>query len=289
MNTAVTQMLERYMCENEADYINALREIMQEIALQGLWRSKFFEHAAFYGGTALRILYGLDRSSEDLDFSLLEPNPDFRLKTYGDALRRELESFGFTVEFSSKEKELPFNIDSAFLKTNTKLQLISIGIANELTQAIHSRKELKIKLEIDIDPPPGFQTEVKTLLRPIPHAVKVYTLPDLLAGKLHAVLCRKWRNRSKGRDWYDMVWYAAFHSQVNLAHLEIRMRQSQDYPDDLPLTQTRLYDFLNQAIDDLDVEAIKADVLPFIHDRMPLDLWSKDFFREAAKSFTGIQ
>jgi predicted nucleotidyltransferase component of viral defense system len=285
MNIAVTQMLDRYQCKNEADYVNALREIMQEIALQGLWRGKFFEHAAFYGGTALRILYGLDRSSEDLDFSLLKPNPDFRLKTYGDALKRELESFGFTVEFSSKDKVVPFNIDSAFLKTNTKLQLLSIGIGNEFAQAIHSRKELKIKLEIDIDPPSGFQTEVKTLLRPIPHAVKVYTLPDLLAGKLHAVLCRKWRNRSKGRDWYDMVWYAGFHPQVNLEHLEIRMRQSQDYPDDLPLTLARLHEFLNQAIDSLDVEAIKADVLPFVHDRMPLELWSKDFFREIAKAF----
>jgi len=289
MNIAVTQMLERYQCNNEADYVNALREIMQEIALQGLWRGKFFEHAAFYGGTALRILYGLNRSSEDLDFSLLAPNPNFRLKVYEKALKRELESFGFSVVFTSKDRKPPINIDSAFLKTNTKLQLISIGIGDEFTQTIHSRKELKIKLEIDIDPPPEFQTEVKTLLRPIPHAVRVYTLPDLLAGKLHAVLCRKWRNRSKGRDWYDMVWYAGFHPQVNLKHLEIRMRQSQDYPDDLPLTLERLHEFLSQAIDDLDVEAVKADVLPFIHDRKPLELWSKNFFREIVKAFVEVK
>ena len=116
---------------------------------------------------------------------------------------------------------------------------------------------------------------------------KFIPLSNLLAGKLHAVLCRKWRNRSKGRDWYDMVWYAAFHPQVNLSHLEIRMRQSRDYPDDQPLTQERLYEFLNQAIDDLNVEAIKADVLPFIYDRMSLELWSKDFFRETVKAFVG--
>lgn len=288
MNIAIMQMLDRYQCKNEADYVNALREIMQEIALQGLWRGKFFEHAAFYGGTALRI-YGLGRSSEDLDFSLLASDPNFRLKIYGAALKRELESFGFSVEFSSKNKAEPFNIDSAFLKTNTKLQLMAIGIGNELAQTIHSRKELKIKLEIDIDPPPGFQTEVKTLLRPIPHVVKVYTLPNLLAGKLHATLCRKWRNRSKGRDWYDLVWYAGFYPQVNLAHLESRMRQSKDYPDDLPLTLARLQLFLNRAIDDLDVEATKADVLPFIRDRMALELWNKDFFRGIIKDFVGVE
>ena len=131
----------------------------------------------------------------------------------------------------------------------------------------------------------GFQTEVKTLLRPILHSVRVFTLPNLLAGKLHAVLCRKWRNRSKGRDWYDMVWYAGNHPQINLAHLEQRMRQSGDYPDSKPLTLERLNDFLNAAIDSVDVEMLKADVWPFLKDRQELDLWSRDFFRLTVKSF----
>jgi predicted nucleotidyltransferase component of viral defense system len=285
MTPAIQQMLDRYSCRNEDDYINAVREIMQEIALQGLWRGKFFEHAAFYGGTALRILYGLNRGSEDLDFSLLQPDNDFRLATCADALKRELASFGFSVEFSAKEKNREHNIDSAFLKGNTRMQLISIGLPESLTDRIHSRKELKIKLEIDIDPPPGFLTEVKTLLRPIPHSVRVYILPDLLAGKLHAVLCRKWRNRSKGRDWYDMVWYAGHHPQVDLPHLEARMRQSGDYPDDQPLTLERLRQFLNAAIDDVDIDQLKADVRPFIRDPQELALWSKDFFRQVAGMF----
>ncbi len=286
MNMVIQQMLERYECRNEDDYINALREIMQELALQGLWRGKFFEHAAFYGGTALRILYGLNRGSEDLDFSLLHPDQEFRLSSYAEALRRELASFGFPVEFVSKEKNHEFNIDSAFLKTNTKMQLISIGLPAALTDRIHSRKELKIKLEIDIDPPPGFQTEIKTLLRPIPHTVRVYVTPDLLAGKLHAVLCRKWRNRSKGRDWYDMVWYAAHYPQVNLSHLEQRMRQSGDYPDGQEaLTLSRLHSFLLETVEDSDIEMLKQDLRPFIRDQQELELWSKDFFRQIVTLF----
>jgi predicted nucleotidyltransferase component of viral defense system len=280
MNHAIQQMLSNYECRNEGEYVNALREIMQEIALQGLWRGKFFEHAAFYGGTALRILYGLERSSEDLDFSLLKANPDFHLAGYGDALRREMESFGFKVEFSTKEKTAETRIESAFLKANTKTQMISIGVDQSLAGRIHSRQEIKIKLELDVDPPGGFQTEAKTLLRPMPHSVRVYILPDLFAGKLHAVLCRKWRNRAKGRDWYDMVWYAANHPVVDLAHLEVRMRQSGDYPDDKTLTLPRLKEFLNAAIDGIDIDALKADVLPFVRDPQSLDLWSKDFFRE---------
>lgn len=285
MNATIQQMLERYKCRNGNDSINALREIMQELALQGLWRGKFFERAAFYGGTALRILYGLNRGSEDLDFSLLDPNPTFRLSEYADALKKELNAFGFTVDFVTKEKKREFNIDSAFLKTNTKTQLISFGLPASLTDRIHSRKELKIKLEIDIDPPSGFQTEVKTLLRPIPHTVRVYTLPDLLAGKLHAVLCRKWRNRTKGRDWYDMVWYAGHHPQIDLNHLEIRMRQSGDYTDPTPLTLEQLRQFLLSAIENTDPEMLKADVQPFIRDQQELDLWSKDFFRQIIKEF----
>lgn len=289
MNEIVQQLIGRYQCQTENDYVNAVREIMQEIALQGLWRGKFFEHAAFYGGTALRILYGLNRGSEDLDFSLLAPNPDFQLSGYANALKQELSAFGLTVDFVPKEKNRPFSIDSAFLKTNTKQLLISIGLPESFTARIHSRRELKIKLEIDIDPPMGFQTEVKTLLRPIPHSVRIYTLPCLLAGKLHAVLCRKWQNRSKGRDWYDMVWYAAHYPIIDLNHLETRMRQSGDYSDDKPLSLKRLRQFLSTAIDGVDVDKLKDDVRPFIRDQQELELWSKDFFRQVAKEFRSIE
>src|SRR5271168_5415411 len=104
MNPAILSMLDRYNCVSLQDYENALKEIMQEIALLGLWRSKFFEHTAFYGGTALRILYGLDRFSEDLDFSLLKQNKNFNLTPYLEAIKIELLGFGFSVTVEQKNK-----------------------------------------------------------------------------------------------------------------------------------------------------------------------------------------
>ena len=156
MHDAIRSMLDRYECRSRDDYVNALREILQDVALLGLWRSKFFEHAAFYGGTALRILHGLDRYSEDLDFSLLKPDESFSLKAYGDALLREISSFGFHVEFEGRRKTQASAIESAFLKTNTYRQLIVIDAAQELLRDRHPAKNLKIRLEVDTDPPAGF-------------------------------------------------------------------------------------------------------------------------------------
>ena len=207
MNDSVQSMLEKYKPRSEQDYTNALKEIIQEIALLGLWRSKFYEHAAFYGGSALRILYQLNRFSEDLDFSLLKPDPEFTLAPYNQSICDELNAFGFTVEVKTKEKQVNTSIESAFIKANTKTQLMMIHAPQSLIQQTHGMHQLKIKMEVDTDPPAGFQTEVKTLLQPIPFSVKTYTLPDLFAGKIHALLCRPWKIRVKGRDWYDFIWY----------------------------------------------------------------------------------
>ncbi len=215
-------MLNRYDCQTRDDYVNALREILQELALLGLWRGKFFEHAAFYGGTALRVLYGLDRYSEDLDFSLLRPSPTFHLGVFGDALLREIRSFGFDVDFEPRERPARTRIGSAFLKANTYRQWLVIETGDELLRGLPAGKTLKIKLEVDTDPPGGFETETRYLLQPIPFGLRVYRLPDLFAGKLHAVLCRKWQSRIKGRDWYDLVWYAARHPHVNLVAASAR-------------------------------------------------------------------
>jgi predicted nucleotidyltransferase component of viral defense system len=280
MHDAIRSMLDRYECQNRDDYVNALREILQDVALLGLWRSKFFEHAAFYGGTALRVLYGLDRYSEDLDFSLLKPDKSFSLKAYGDALLREISSFGFHVGFESRRKTQASSIESAFLKTNTYMQLIVIEAAQELLRDLHPAKNLKIRLEVDTNPPGGFKTETQYVLQPIPFSVRVYCLPDLFAGKLHAILCRKWKTRVKGRDWYDLVWYAGRYPEVRIRHLESRMRQSGDYLGDEPLTPDRLQHLLRQAVDDLDVEQAHREVAPFIVDKRALDVWSRDFFRQ---------
>jgi len=280
MHDAIRTMLDRYECQKREDYINALREILQEVALLGLWRSKFFEHAAFYGGTALRILYGLDRYSEDMDFSLLSPDRTFSLDRHGDALGRELGSFGFSVEISTPPKTRPSTIASAFLKANTVKHLIEIGAPGGLIEGLHPAKVLKIKLEVDTDPPGGFETEMQYVLQPFAFAVRSYSLPDLFAGKLHAVLCRRWKNRVKGRDWYDLVWYATRHPAVRIGHLESRMKQSGDSIENEPLTVAGLRALLHQAVDDLDVEKARREVAPFVRDSRALEVWSRDFFRQ---------
>jgi predicted nucleotidyltransferase component of viral defense system len=280
MHEAIQSMLDRYELKTHDDYTNALREIIQEVALLGLWRSKFFEHAAFYGGTALRVLYGLDRYSEDLDFSLLKTNNSFSLGMYGESLKREISSFGFQVDFEQRRKERQTAIESAFLKANTYRQLIAIEAKEELLHDLHPAGNLKIKLEVDTDPPGGFETETEYMLNPIPFSVRAYSLPDLFAGKLHAILCRRWKSRVKGRDWYDLVWYVSRYPEARLSHLEARMRQSRDYSEEAPLSAEILNEFLHKAVADLDVEKARTEVSPFVRSQHSLDIWSKDFFMD---------
>jgi predicted nucleotidyltransferase component of viral defense system len=288
MHEAIRNMLDRYECRTRDDYTNALREILQDVALLGLWRSKFFEHAAFYGGTALRLLHGSDRYSEDIDFSLLQADASFSLGPYGDALSREISSFGFEVDFEGRKSERTGAIESAFLKASTYRQLVVIGVTEELLHDLHPAKNLKIKIEVDTDPPGGFQTETRYVLQPVPFSVRTYTLPDLFAGKLHAVLCRRWKTRVKGRDWYDMVWYAANHPEVRLTHLEARMRQSGDYTDAEPLDAGTMRAMLHTALEDLDVDEARREVAPFIRDQRALDLWSRGFFVEIIRRIVTI-
>lgn len=278
MNEAVGKMLEKYACNTEEERVHALREILQEIALLGLWRSKFFEHAAFYGGTALRIVYGLDRFSEDLDFSLLRPIPGFDIGGYLPALQNEIAAFGFEVEVKVQHKASSAPIQSAFLKTNTLKILLELQEGNSEHLAIHPGKMLKIKLEVDTDPPPGFQVESKYLLQPIPFAVRTYSLPDLFAGKVHALLCRKWKNRVKGRDWYDFIWYCAHHPHLHVDHLEERMRQSGHWIGNDALDEKKVMLFLNDAIASLNIRQARQDVLPFVKRPEAVDIWSKEFF-----------
>lgn len=280
MNDAVSRMLDRYECRSLEYRLSALREILQEIALLGLWRRKFFEKAAFYGGAALRILYGLDRFSEDLDFSLLSPMKDFDLSFYTDALQKEVAAFGFEVRVENRPKFSRGAVQSAFMKANTINQLLVIQTPRTLVKTLHREQTLKIKLEVDTDPPTGFDTETRFLLQPIPFAVRTYVLPDLFAGKMHAILCRRWKNRSKGRDWYDLVWYAANHPDLHLSHLEQRMRQSGDWTEPGPLLPDGFKTLLERAIDDLDVDQVRREVEPFVKNPEHLEIWSPAFFRD---------
>ena len=282
MNEAIRQILAAYEIRSVEDSLRALREVMQEIALLGLWRSKFFENAAFYGGTALRVLYGFDRFSEGLDFSLLEKRKDFDLADYSGALKRELASFGFAVEIENRPKPASTAIQSAFLKADTRTQMITVEFERGLVQQVPRNQVLKIRLEVDTDPPPGFSTEIRYLLRPIPFAARTFSLPDLFAGKMHAVLCREWKSRVKGRDWYDLIWFAAYHPELHLAHFEQRMRQTGHWQGVAPLTPGDLRDLLAKRIDKVDIDQIRREVEPFVKDAAALAIWSKEFFLDVA-------
>jgi len=281
MDDAVLLMLEKYQCQNLDDYTNALKEIIQEIALLGLWRIKFFEKAAFYGGTSLRILYGLNRFSEDLDFSLLEPNDNFDLSLYNNAVQKELSAFGFESEVISKPK-ISTQIVSAFIKAGTKIQLLNLKVPDKLVRLLPGDQQLKIKMEVDIIPPPHFKTETKTLLQPIPFSVNAYRLEDILAGKIHAMLYRDWQLRIKGRDWYDFVWFMGRKVAVRLDYLEQRLIQSGQWEKMKRLTEKDLKTLLKEKINNLDIEKAKSDVRLFLKDQASIEIWSQPFFLEMA-------
>ncbi len=281
MNTALRDMLEAYQPKTPTDYQNAAREIVQEIALLGLWRGGFFDHAAFYGGTALRIFHGLRRFSEDLDFTLLSEGDDSRLDRFLPAVATELESWGFTFDAEPKSSGEATGIESAFLKGNTQLNLLHIGAPADLARRLPRSQTLRIKLEMDLQPPPHATTEVRTQLLPSPYQVTLYDLASLFAGKLHAVLCRGWKQRVKGRDFYDFVWYVGQKVPPNLKHLDARMRQSGHW-DGEPINADTLKRLLGERFEQVDFKQAAEEVRVFLPDPRELDLWSLEFFTDLA-------
>lgn len=281
---ALIKMLQKYDLTNSNSSYDALREILQEIVLLGLYDAGFFKHAAFYGGTALRILHNLPRFSEDLDFSLLESNRDFNLKPYEEAIISTLKAFGFDVTIEIKEKNNSSAIASAFVKGNTIEHLININAPKDITSKIHRDQAVKIKLEVDTNPPLEFETANIIRLTPRPFSINAFTLPSLYAGKMHAILCRAWSTRPKGRDWYDLVWYIANDVELDSIHLKARLSQSCKYLEEnniqIPseLTKQTIKELLLQRIETLDISKAKNDVQPFIKDIREIELWSKEFF-----------
>lgn len=277
------QMLNRYTIADDEDYYNVLREILQEVALAGLYRGGFFEKAAFYGGTALRIFYDLDRFSEDLDFSLLKTQKEFKLEPYFKAIENEFHALGIAVEIHSKIKTSPSNAKSAFLKSNTAIHVLSLDVDLKL------HKSIKIKFEVDTSPPLGFKTEEKLLLQPFSFYVKCFSLEDLYAGKMHALLFRNWKTRVKGRDWYDFEWYVKNNFSLNLDHLSARAEQSNSLENRKYFTKESFLQILKEKIDTLDVQNAKVDIKRFIKDDKVLDIWSKDYFRLLADKIQFVE
>jgi predicted nucleotidyltransferase component of viral defense system len=274
MNSAVKLMLDRYNCQSLSEHEQALREILQEIALVGLWRGKFFEHAAFYGGTCLRIFYNLDRFSEDLDFTLLSANPNWSWQPFGEAVRNELAAFGFDVTFIEKDKNAQTAIKSAFLKTQTVQELLKIGVHSTLLKQVHPETIIRIKVEIDTDPTVAYSYEQKFLEQPVAVSVRCVDEQSLFAAKMHCALFRAWKGRVKGRDWYDMVWFIRKKIPLNLALFSAQMGQKKI------LDQSEFLQIAKDRIDSLNVASAIDDIIHFVRDQESIRRsWSKEFFQ----------
>ncbi len=257
-------MLSAYDLSTDQAVRNATFEVNQQVILAGLYHGGFFDKAAFYGGTCLRIFHGLQRFSEDMDFSLLQPKENFDFTQYFQPIIDEFTAIGRRVEIKKKDKRNFGKVESAFLKDNTDVYDVSF----------QTEKSIKIKIEVDTNPPLRFSTEQKLLLEPRSFMTRCFTLPDLFAGKMHALVYRAWKNRVKGRDWYDFEWYVRKRVPLDFNHLQERIKE---FNGEVKTTEEFLFD-LDQRLRNSDINQVKADVLPFVRNPKELDIWSNDYF-----------
>lgn len=255
----------------------AFKDLMQKICLLGLWRASFFEHASFYGGTALSLVHNLERWSEDLDFSLNTPNPNFDFEPYLNSVQKELVAWGISAEVSLTDKENSA-ISSAYVKCNTLECFRAIGVASDKLTKLHRDEISSVKLEVDTMPPCSFDSESAFILEPIPFSVKVMEISDLYAGKMHAILARSWQNRVKGRDWFDLIWFVRNNVVLKLSHLQARLKHSGHLEEETELDEALFKELFEQRVRTVNFELAKNDVLPFIRDKKALDAWSETFF-----------
>lgn len=280
MNKVINEILKTYNCLSSEDYKNALKEIVQEITLLGLYRQNFFDKVAFYGGSALRIAYNIDRFSEDLDFTLLKASKNFDISKYFKGLEDEFTSFGLSFKIQKKIKNFDTNIDSAFIKGNTLKHLILIENLNINKVFFNKNDLIKVKIEIDTDPPnPSGNSEVLFSSKIIPYSYRILTKESLFSGKLHAILCRDYKSkRVKGRDFYDFIWFINSKIKPDLKYLEAKMKQSKHLESKVVLSLKILKDLLIDKFNIVDFNEARKDIMPFIKDTPNLEVWSKDFF-----------
>lgn len=284
MNTVLEQMLAKYELNSDYDRVNALKEILPEITLCGLSRGGFFRKAAFYGGTALRMFYGLDRFSEDLVFSLMEKDETFDLSQWVAAIEKEAAAYGLNLSVETKKKAKDTAKKSAFLKGNTREHLILFYDDRGISGSVPGNEAIKIKFEIDTQPSAGASFEKKYRLLPAPYDVNMYDEPSLFAGKLHAVICRDWKSRVKRRDLYDYVFYMSKGAHVNLPHLRARLIDSGFITENDTCELEDVKRMLMDKFQTIDYKQAKEDVIPFIKDSSKMDLWSANFFQQITES-----
>ena len=278
----IQQRLSSYNCKTDIEEQQAIREITQEIVLAALGRSDFFKHALFQGGTCLRIFYGLNRFSEDMDFILQQPAADFQLKNHLRNLTDELSAYGYNIEISDRSKT-DSAIKSAFLKDNSLAKVI------DLHHPTGQMAKIKIKLEIDTNPPAGSGHELKYLDFPFVSAVAVQDQPSLFAGKLHALLCRDY---IKGRDWYDFIWYTSQDININFEFLSSAIDQLGPWQNQgIKINRNWVLSELERKIIALDWNRAKEDVRRFIptREQSSLDLWCQELFLGQLKKLDGIK
>ena len=267
-NEIYDNMLSAYSVTTEQERCNAIFEVNQQVILAGLYNGGFFDVAAFYGGTCLRIFHGLQRLSDDMDFSLLAPDDKFDFTKYFQPIIDEFAIVGREVEIKKKDKKSFGKVESAFLKDNTDVYDLSF----------QTDKSIKIKIEVDTQPPLNFRTEQKLLLQPHSFMTRCFTLPDLFAGKMHALVYRGWKNRVKGRDWYDFEWYVRHNVPLDFAHLAERIRQFNNEE----IGQAAFMAQLKDRLASTNINQVKNDVLPFVRNPKELDIWSNDYFVQLA-------
>ena len=267
-NEVYDSMLSRYDVTTEQNKRNAIFEVNQQVILAGLYAGGFFESAAFYGGTCLRIFHGLQRFSEDMDFSLLAQDETFNFSKYFQPIVDAFALVGREVEIKKKDKKTFGKVESAFLKDNTDVYDVMF----------QTEKSIKIKIEVDTCPPLHFATEQKLLLQPFSFMTRCFTLPCLFAGKMHALVYRAWKNRVKGRDWYDFEWYVRHNIPLDFVHLAERCKQ---FNNEI-VTPESFKEKLKERLSTADINQVKADVLPFVRNPRELAIWSNDYFVQLA-------
>ena len=270
----IQRRLDSYKATGPVEDEQATREILQEVALYALWRAGFFEVAAFQGGTSLRILHGLPRFSEALDFILKEPDPDFDWNTYLEKMSGGLQEFGLQSEALDKSR-MDQRVKKALLKDNS--------VSNQLDLAFyrgHKDKKLTIKLEIDVTPPEGSGYDYSYLDFPLDFEVCHQDLSSNLSLKIHALLCRPWL---KGRDWYDFNWYVKQGVQPNFTHLQGALYQYGPWEGQtLTIDKDWLISTLLEKVATVNWAEAAEDVARFLNaaEQQSLRLWSERFFNK---------
>ena len=278
MVTTIEQIVKSHNPSTIDETKAIIREIVQSIVLIGLSRSGFFSKASFYGGTALRIFYNLNRYSEDLDFTLNNAEPDFSIELYTSKIKEVALSYGLELEIMIKNKKTKSPIESAFAKLNTYQTFISLKLDKKIISTLHKDELLKVKFEIDCNPSLGFKNETKWLDIPEFAQVVVLDEPSLFAGKLHAILCRNYKNTVKGRDYYDFLFYVQKRIKPNLIYLRNKLIETGKINGWDHFDLNVLKNMLKEQFEKVDFNQVKQDAMRFVFKNEDLSYYTKDLF-----------